>query len=134
MLRTLSLIALCASLACAAIGPQFYRRYQEQAPEQLVIRVIDLRKSATPTGGVRIVAHAEVLRVSRTGTKLTKGSNIQIDYVSAEANARRPMMSCAPPPIPMLTKGATTMAFLFRHQTRTSYTPAAAHESFTAIR
>jgi len=121
---------LSASLASAAIAPMFYQRYQQEAPESVVIRVVELKQSPAPTGAVRIVVQAEVIRVNKTGTKLTPGAKIQVEYGRPNPDSRQQSMSCAPPPIPLLTKGATTTAFLYKRPGSTAYSPAAAHMSF----
>lgn len=134
MLRNILLIAVVSvSIASAAIAPMFYQRYRQEAPEHVVVRVVNLKQTTGPTGMLRIVASVQIIRVSKTGTGLVRGANIQIEYGTQSPSSRRESMSCAPPPIPMLSKGATTTAFLYRRPGSSIYSPAAAHESFTAV-
>jgi len=127
MLRRGFIFALAASALLAEIAPQFYRKWQLEAPEALEIEI----KRATPVVAMKtatVEVDAEVTKVTRTATHLKVGSRIHITYL----HEVRERAIVGPSPIPLLHTGEKVPAFL-RHAKGTTYEPAAKGYSFSAL-
>jgi hypothetical protein len=120
---------LFAAVAGAELPPYVYAGWQAAAGEALRVRVVDVRVTDRGEGDpdrgrpVAVVATLEVIEVARSATGLKPGDRIAVRY-DTRVGSRIP----GPSPIPVLTRGAESAAWLTRQGE--TYAPAAGGWSF----
>ncbi len=121
---------LAVSNSPAELPPSAYRERQQNAPEILVIKVRSVSKRETKeekwkrTG---FTAEAEVQTVSRSATKLTPGTIIEIRYL--QRHYSQPI--AGPSEVPALKEGQVCPAYLSGDGK--IYSPAAGGYSFETV-
>ena len=122
--------AITASSSQAELPPSAYKERQERAPEFLVIKVRSVGKRETKEEQwkqIDFTVEAEVQKVERSASKLTKGAVIQIRY--AQRHYSQPI--AGPSEIPALKEGQVCPAYLAGDGK--IYSPAAGGYSFETV-
>ena len=122
--------ALGVSNAPAELPPSAYRERQQEAPEFLVIKVRAVSKRETKEERWKqtdFTVEAEVQKVSRSASKLTPGTVIEIRY--AQRHYSQPI--AGPSEIPALKEGQVCPAYLSGDGK--IYSPAAGGYSFETV-
>jgi hypothetical protein len=126
----LILLALfsCGEKLSGEIAPEYYRQWQQQSPEHLLIKTrsvnhppICFRKSVT------VSVEAQVLNVFRSATELQPGRIIKIRYQHFKPSKGW----VGPRPLPLLENGKVYHAFLVNDSNNVFYGPAARGYSFS---
>ena len=122
--------ALMASNGPAELPPSAYRERQQNAPEVLVIKVRSVSKRETKEAKWKqtdFTVEAEVLKVSRSASKLTPGAVIEIRY--SQRHYSQPI--AGPSEVPALKEGQVCPAYLSGDGK--IYAPAAGGYSFETV-
>lgn len=123
--------AITAISAEAELPPSAYKERQESAPEALVIKVRSVHKRETKEERWKqtdFTVEAEVQKVERSASKLTKGAVIQIHYT--QRHYSQPI--AGPSEVPALKEGQVCPAYLAGDGK--VYSPAAGGYSFETVR
>jgi hypothetical protein len=130
------LVLTFGSLTKAAFGalpPTAYMRWQQEAPEALLIRVLDVQSQTeevdNQTSRTHFKVTAVVLAIARTASQLKDGDQIIIEYT--QTNHKRPMPG--PEGMPTLIKQSIIPAFLGYIETKKTYYPKAHAYSFRFV-
>jgi hypothetical protein len=121
---------LAVSNGPAELPPSAYRERQQNAPEVLVIKVRSVTKRETREANWKQIAftvEAEVLKVSRSASKLIPGTIIEIRY--AQRHYSQPI--AGPSEVPALKEGQVCPAYLSGDGK--IYSPAAGGYSFETV-
>jgi hypothetical protein len=124
------ILAMSDSLQ-AELPPWAYKEQQEKAPEALVIKVRSVSQRETTEEKWKQIAFtvsAEVQKVERSATKLTRGTTIEIRY--SQRHYSQPMIG--PSEVPALKEGQVCPAYLSGDGK--IYSPAAGGYSFETVR
>jgi hypothetical protein len=118
----------------AELPPQAYQRWQREAPEALVIEVVDVQVGAATAerpDDLGVTVRARVIEAERSASRLAPGALIRIEYAT-----RRPggPAIVGPSSVPILSRGARYPAFLARKDKGDAYVPAAGGRSFERLR
>ena len=126
----LSIIILSSFCINAEIEPKYYIEWQQQASENIEIRVTKASKGFAPfMSNVGITVKAEVLAVKKSDSGLKVGDSILITY-----DHFRPKKDwVGPRPIPILKKGSSYPAYLHKSKEADEYLPAARGYSFETL-
>jgi hypothetical protein len=128
---SLALIYLLAvSSGPAELPPSAYRERQENSPEVLMIKVRSVRKRETKEAKwkqIDFTVEAEVQKVTRSASKLTPGTVIEIRY--AQRHYSQPI--AGPSEVPALKEGQICPAYLSGDGKM--YSPAAGGYSFETV-
>ena len=122
--------AITAGSAQAELPPSAYKERQERAPEFLVIKVRSVSKRETKEERwkqIDFTVEAEVQKVERSASKLTKGAVIQIRYI--QRHYSQPI--AGPSEVPALKEGQVCPAYLSGDGK--VYSPAAGGYSFETV-
>lgn len=122
--------AITAGSAQAELPPSAYKERQERAPEFLVIKVRSVSKRQTKEERwkqIDFTVEAEVQKVERSASKLTKGAVIQIRYI--QRHYSQPI--AGPSEVPALKEGQVCPAYLSGDGK--VYSPAAGGYSFETV-
>jgi hypothetical protein len=122
--------AVAASIAQAELSLSVYKERQQKAPEALVIKVLSVNKRETKDQGLKMInfaVAAEVQKVERSASKLTKGAVIRIYY--SQRHDSRPI--AGPSEVPALKEGQVCPAYL--EADGKVYLPAAGGHSFETV-
>ena len=127
------LAILCVALIDlhAELPPSAYKERQDRAPEELTIKVRNVKTRETKEQKAKVIEvtiEAEVQRVERTATSLAPGMTIKIFYSRREHS--EPI--AGPSELPVLKEGQIYPAFLSREGY--IYAPAAGGYSFATVR
>jgi hypothetical protein len=131
--RGLALVLVYAVLASnvpAELPPSAYRDRQQNAPEALVIKVRSVRTRETKEENWKqtdFTVEAEVQKVTRSASKLTPGSVIEIRY----SQRRYSQPIAGPSDVPTLREGEVCPAYLSGDGK--TYSPAAGGYSFETV-
>lgn len=124
-MKRLALICGIAMLAQpilhAELPPGSYDTLRAEAPEVLIIEVLQVKTKAGQQNQTEVVVNAKVLHVEQSASRLRAGSNIEIIYT--RHNTPIP----GPRPVPVLTEKSVVPAFLKKGPV---YEPAAHGMSF----
>lgn len=139
--RSLALFGLTACLWVGSIGsgsgpgigarvraelpPGSYDNLRLNAPEALVIEVMNVGRKLSTQNGTAVIVQAKVLTVERSKTGLKKGDLISIHYTRMEQSG-----VVGPRQVPLLEKGGIYPAFLQKGTKGKIYAPAAYGDSF----
>lgn len=125
---TLLFSSLASATAPADLDPPDYKHLQESANEELTIKVldVDLEWCLIDCAIRKVTVTAEVVKAHRSYDKLKTGDTITIVYDGHFETVD----ATNPPPVPLLQKGQTTIAFLFQSAPNT-YAPSADGYTFT---
>jgi hypothetical protein len=134
-----ALFVAAAPLTFGEIAPEVYKAMQQAAPEVLYVEVTDVdvdRDLHKPSGcgffefevERNVTLQAKVLRVVRSRSGVRPGAVITVPYQSV----RRCSGFTGPRPIPLLTEGTKTYAYLTA--AGRSFAPAALGASFSPER
>ena len=123
---------LLAAALYAELPPQVYEKLKADAPELVKIKVTQVKATETPKGGytqVLVEAKVEVVNITRSATQLKKGSALRVLY---QTETKRTGPWVGPSPIPILTQGQVSTAYLQRISSKNPsvYEPAARGQSF----
>lgn len=122
--------ALMVSSSPAELPPSAYKERQENAPEELVIKVRSVSKRETKEEKWKqtdFTVEAEVRKVERSASKLTPGAIIQIRYT--QRHYSQPI--AGPSEVPALKEGQVCPAYLAGDGK--VYSPAAGGYSFETV-
>lgn len=122
--------AFMISNSSAELPPSAYRERQQNAPEFLMIKVRSVSKRETKEARWKqtdFTVEAEVEKVSRSASKLTPGSVIQIRY--SQRHYSEPL--AGPSEVPALKEGQVCPAYLSGDGK--IYAPAAGGYSFETV-
>ena len=129
-LSLLLVYALTASNGPAELPPSAYRERQQNAPEFLVIKVRAVSQRETKEAQWKrtdLAVKAEVQKVSRSASKLTPGTVIEIRY--SQRHYMQPI--AGPSEVPTLKEGQVCPAYLSGDGK--IYSPAAGGYSFETV-
>ena len=121
---------LAVSNGPAELPPSAYRERQQNAPEVLVIKVRSVSKRETKEAQwerADFTVEAEVQKVSRSASKLTPGTVIEIRY--SQRHHAQPI--AGPSEVPTLREGQVCPAYLSGDGK--IYSPAAGGYSFETV-
>ena len=124
------LCVLLAIIGRAELPPSAYQERQQNAPEFLVIKVKSVSKRETKEEKWKrtdFTVQAEVQKVSRSASKLTPGTVIEIRY--SQRHYSQPM--AGPSEVPALKEGQVCPAYLSGDGK--IYSPAAGGYSFETV-
>jgi len=134
-MRVLASFLLCGFVALTLsreLPPYVYKEMQQKSPEVLMVKVEDVKTSISKYGeetDTNVTVKLTVEKVTRTATKLKKGSHLTVSYVHIEHSGGW----AGPSSIPVLTKGQSLTAYLGKTKDG-SYGPAARGRSFEAVK
>lgn len=129
-LALLLVYALMASNGPAELPPSAYQERQQNAPEVLVIKVLSVRTRETKEANGKqtdFTVEAEVQKVSRSASKLSPGTVIEIRY--SQRHYSQPI--AGPSEVPALREGQVCPAYLSGDGK--TYSPAAGGYSFETV-
>jgi hypothetical protein len=129
-LSLLLVYALIMSDGVAELPPSAYQERQQNAPEALVIKVRSVSKRETKEANWKrtdFTVAAEVQKVTRSGSKLTPGTVIEILY--SQRHYSQPI--AGPSEVPALKEGQVCPAYLSGDGK--VYSPAAGGYSFETV-
>jgi len=130
-MRPLLAFVLALTALHAELSPDHYRRLQAEAPEALQIMVEKVESKVTPGKDgtdTEVTATAKVKGITRSASGLKVDASITIHYHVIHHVVPLP----GPSPVPVLTQGQATVAFLQKDQAG-QYAPAARGMSFTQL-
>jgi len=129
MTRPIAILAfLVFPLLCQAeLPPSAYEEMQKNAPEYLLVKVLQVTVGPGKKEGETIIeATAQVMDAMRSKSGLMSDALIQIVY----SRQQRPEGFVGPSPIPVLEQNQETIAFLERIPDSMDFRPAAGAMSF----
>ena len=108
----------------AELPPGSYDTLRAEAPEVLIIEVMQVKTKAEKQNQTEVMVIAKVLYVEHTVSRLRAGSNIEIIYTRSNTSVPGPR------PIPVLTDRSIVPADLKKSPSGPAFEPAAHGMSF----
>jgi hypothetical protein len=130
----LAVLVFVTSIAVAEIEPSYYKHWQQEAPEALLIKVLSVelitRYQDEEKTTVFVTIQAQVQTVWRSDSGLSPGTVISISYEHTERQGGY----CGPREVPILAAHLWYPAYLTGGAQSGTYSPAARSYSFETVK
>jgi len=126
MKKLLLFILLVVYSLYGELPPQVYKELQENSPEVVTLRILNVDSKAITSDQREITLKAKVLNILRTQSALRLGSIVTIRYITTI----HPDNWVGPSPLPILSKKYKYKAFLTHDEANKYYVPSARGRSF----
>lgn len=105
----LTILLIMTTNLLAELPPYYYKQLQDEAPEQLMIKILSVDTSTFSDQEINVKAKAIILNVKHSEDNLTSGDEITIKYSIVTS---RPKGWVGPSNLPILQEGEKYIAFL----------------------